>query len=458
MGKAGDELEQAYRDWSPRSAERGERAARFLPGGDTRASAHFLPYPLFMREARGCRLFDLDGHELLDFMNNFTSLIHGHAHPPTVAAVREQVGRGSAYAAPSESQIELARILCDRVPALDELRFTSSGSEATNMCIRAARAFTGKPRIIKVEGGYHGSHEIGEMSLVPHPGKAGPLERPETLPPDRSINASEVHDVIPIPFNETEIAGAVLAEHADEVAALIVEPLLGSMGMLLAEPGYLESLRKLTQENEVLLIFDEVISLRLGNLGYQERIGVAPDLCAMGKIIGGGLAIGGFGGRREILELFNPQRRDSILHASTFSGNALSMAAGVAALGDLGGTDLERLNALGDRLRAALNEVFRALGVRGQVNGFGSLLGVHLRDGALRNARDSLRGYAESGRIGRLLHLGLLRRGIFSAPRGMLCISTPMGETEIDRAVSAFAEALAELRPAVEEECPNLLA
>jgi glutamate-1-semialdehyde 2,1-aminomutase len=186
MARSGDELEKAYLDWTPRSRALFEQACRWLPGGDTRATAHYPPYPAFMERGSGCRLVDVDGHEYTDFMNNFTSLIHGHAHPATVRAVQAQIELGSAYAAPTGTQVELAQLLCERVPSLDELRFTSSGSEATNMCIRAARAWTGKPKVMKVEGGYHGSHELGEMSLIPLPGKSGPPDRPETLPPDHA--------------------------------------------------------------------------------------------------------------------------------------------------------------------------------------------------------------------------------------------------------------------------------
>ena len=457
MGSAADELRTRYRDWAKGSKRLHEQASRYLPGGDTRASAHYGPFPLFMSRGEGCHLWDVDGRELCDFMNNFTSLIHGHAHPATVRAVSEQIARGSAYAAPSETQIELARMICERVPSVEELRFTSSGSEATNMCLRAARAFSGRSRVAKIEGGYHGSHEIGEMSLLPLPGVAGPLERPETLPPDRSINGSEVRDVVTIPYNEIEIARDLIGRHADELAAVIVEPVLGSMGMIPAAPEFLAALRELTLEHGVLLIFDEVITLRLGPGGVQGALGITPDLTAMGKIIGGGLPVGAFGGRREIVEVFNPQRRDTIMHASTFSGNALTMAAGIAALSDYGPEQVERINGLGDRLRGELNRAFAAAGIRGRATGLGSILGLHLGDGEIRHARDTLRGMAESGRTIQLLHLGLLRRGVFSAPRGMLCVSTPMGEAEIDSAAAATAEALAELRPAIEQDCPKLL-
>jgi glutamate-1-semialdehyde 2,1-aminomutase len=458
MGEAGDRLEQLYRDWSPGSLKRMQDARAVMPGGDTRASAHYRPYPLFVERGEGSRLYDVDGHQLVDFMNNFTSLVHGHAHAPTVAAVTEQIERGSAYAAPTESQVELARIICARVASIDEVRFTSSGSEATNMCIRAARAHTGKPKIIKVEGGYHGSHEIGEMSLVPLPGKAGPLESPTTLPPDRSINASEVQDVITIPYNEIEIARQHLERHADEVAALIVEPLLASMGMIAAEEEYLRALRQLTEECEVLMIVDEVVTLRLGVGGFQQVRGIAPDLTSMGKIIGGGLPVGCFGGRRELMELFNPERRDSVMHTSTFSGNALTMAAGIASMNALTASEIARINTLGDELRAGFDRAFASAGVRGRTLGWGSLCNLHLYDGEIRNARDTLRGFAESGRMSRLLHLGLLRRGIFSSPRGMFNVSTAMTRDDVTTASDALADTLTELRPAIEQECPSLAA
>jgi glutamate-1-semialdehyde 2,1-aminomutase len=405
----------------------------------------------------GFLLRDVDGHEYVDFMNNFTSLIHGHAHPPTVAAVSAQVAQGSALAAPTTSQVELARTICERVPSVELLRFTSSGSEATNLCIRAARAFTGKPKVMKVEGGYHGSHELGEMSLVPLPGKSGPIDDPNTVPPDRSVNASEVHDVVTTPFNRPATTAAQLERHGDEIAALIVEPMLGGLGMIPPQPGYLAELRRMTEEAEVLLVFDEVITLRLGSGGLQERSGVTPDLTAMGKIIGGGLPAGAFGGRREIMELFDPDRPDAIMHASTFSGNALTMAAGLAALSHLDGDDIERLNRLGDRLRSGFSRCFEKTGVRGQATGIGSLVHLHLTDRSVRDARDSVQASIEAGRIPSLLQLGMLRRGVFAAPRQMYCVSTPMSETQVDFAIEALAETLSELRTVLEQDYPHLL-
>ncbi len=458
MGRAADALTQCYREWSPTSEKWNGEARRHLPGGDTRSSAHYLPYPLAMVRGEGCRLTDADGHELVDFMNNFTSLVHGHAHPETVRAVQEQMAIGSAYAAPSVGQTELARLLCERVPSLEELRFCCGGSEATQMAVRAARAFTGRTKIMKMEGGYHGSHDLGEMSVVPIPGKCGPVERPETTLSDRSLSSNIAAEIVTTPFNRADVTRRQLEEHRDEIAALILEPMLGGLGMIPADPGYLAELRNLCDENEVLLIFDEVITLRLAVGGVQEREAIVPDLTAMGKIIGGGLPVGAFGGRAEILEQFNPERFDALMHASTFSGNALTMAAGLATLNALGPDEIARINALGERLRSGFDAAFVTAGLRGRMTGQGSLSHVHFGSEPVTDARASVLAVAQSQPLASLLHLGMLRRGVFAAGRQMYSVSTAMGEAEIALAVEAFGDALEELRPVAEEDCSQLLA
>lgn len=452
------DLLDAYREFAKRSGQLAEQARRVFPGGDTRASAHFAPWPLFVERGEGCRLLDADGHELLDFMNNFTSLVHGHGHPAVVAAVTEQVARGTAYAAPTQSQLALAEHLRARVPSLELLRFASSGSEATLMCLRGARAFSGRQKVLKMEGGYHGSYEQAEVSLIPFPDRCGALDHPRSLPVDPSIPDSALADTIVCPYNEPEHAARLVEEHAAELACVIVEPVLGAHGMLPATREFLQALREVTARCGVLLVFDEVITLRVAPGGAQQHHGVAPDLTAMGKIIGGGLPIGAFGGRREILERFDPGRRDAVFHASTFSGNPLSMAAGLAAMEHYGRDEVERLNGLGERLRAGLGAAFERAGVRGCATGLGSLANLHLAERPPRNARESLDAIASAGSLGRLLHLGMLRRGVVSASRLMLCCSTPMGEPEVDAAASALEDALRELRPLVEERWPALLA
>jgi glutamate-1-semialdehyde 2,1-aminomutase len=457
MSDLTNRVHEGYRSWSPESARLSEEARRCFPGGDTRMSAHYGPYPLFIERAEGSRLHDADGHEIVDFMNNFTSLILGHANPKVVDAVSEQMRIGSAYAAPTRSQLELAQLLRRRVPSLEQLRFTSSGTEATTMTLRAARAFTGRDRVMKMEGGYHGSYELAEVSLVPIPDKAGPPDAPSAVPIDASHAQSVLSDVVICPYNDPEGARRLIARHASELAAVIVEPVLGSMGMIPATTPFLQALREATLAHGVLLVFDEVITLRLGLGGAQSLHGVVPDLTAMGKIIGGGLPIGAFGGREEVMRVFHPEQPRPVMHASTFSGNPISMAAGAAAMAQVDADLLARLDALGARLRAGFDRAFAERGVRGRTTGAGSLSNVHLCDGPLENARDTVAGLVRSRHGNALLHLMMLQRGVASASRLMYCISAPMTEADVDLAIAALDDALRELRPGLEQELPALL-
>ncbi len=450
-------LVTAYRQFSPTSESLAERTQAVFPGGDTRSSAHYDPYPLVIESASGCRMRDVDGNEIVDFMNNFTSLIHGHAHPDVVAAVRSQVAKGSAYAAPNAEQIELAELIAARVPSIDQLRFTSSGTEGTLMAIRCARAATGRQKIMKMEGGYHGSYELAEVSLVPFVDGRGPLEAPASQPVDGSFPESVFHDTVICPYNEPDLAQRLIANHAHELAAVIVEPVLGSMGMVPATTEFLECLRQATLDHGIVLIFDEVITLRLNEGGAQTPHAVTPDLTCMGKIIGGGLPVGAFGGKRELMQLFSPERERPVMHASTFSGNALTMAAGLAAMRVYTQADTERINGLGARLREGFNQTFAQAGLAAQMVGSGSLSNIHFTSDTIHDSRDSMAAIVGAGHIPRLLHLGMLRHGVLSASRLMYCVSTAMTETEIEFAVTALNETLHELRPVIEQERPGLL-
>ena len=442
--------------FSPGSENLAKRAVEVFPGGDTRSSAHYGPYPLAMDRANGCTLTDVDGHEIIDFMNNFTSLIHGHAHPDVVKAVQTQVAEGSAFAAPNESQIALAELIVDRVVSIEQMRFTSSGSEGTTMALRCARASTGREKIMKMEGGYHGSYEQAEVSLVPIPGRRGSLEAPVAAAIDDSFSGSVLRDTVICPFNEPNFAESLINRYADELAAVIVEPVMGSMGMVPATTEFLQSLRDVTERHGIILIFDEVITLRLDQGGAQQLHGVIPDLTCMGKIVGGGLPIGGIGGRRDLMQLFSPEAERPIMHASTFSGNALTMAAGYAAMNAFDQDETKRINELGDLLREGFNQAFLQSGIKGQAIGSGSLTNILFTDTEVTNARHSIDAMIEAGNVSQLLHLLMLQRGISSASRLMFCTSTAMTEIEVGKAVTAMAESLVELRPYIERDRPQL--
>jgi glutamate-1-semialdehyde 2,1-aminomutase len=457
MGDLRSTVIESYEAFAPNSRELILEARRCFPGGDTRMTAHYAPYPLFVQRAAGSRLYDADGHALLDFMNNFTSLIHGHAFAPVVAAVTEQVQRGTAYAAPTLSQVALGELIRSRVPSVEQLRFTSSGSEATLMALRCARAVTGRQKIMKMEGGYHGSYELAEVSLVPFPGQCGPLEAPHPVAIDASIPESALSDAVICPYNEPALARALIDRHARDLAAVIVEPALASMGMIPATTEFLSALREATAQHGIVLVFDEVVTLRLSLGGAQQVHGVTPDLTAMGKIIGGGLPIGAFGGREDLMRVFHPEQSRPVMHASTFSGNPLSMAAGFAAMDALDAPATERLNELGERLRVGIGAAFARHGIRGQAVGLGSLANIHFTDAVLASARDALAGVIRSGSVNQLLHLEMLKRGVASAARLMYCTSTAMTDEDVDYALDALDDALKGLKPGIEKEKPELL-
>ena len=452
-----DRICNEYESFSPRSKEAAVAARDVFPGGDTRSSAHFSPYPLFIERAAGAFLHDADGHTLLDFMNNFTSLIHGHAHPDVVLAVQEQVARGSAYAAPTVSQVQLAQHIRDRVPSIEQLRFCSSGSEATLMAIRCARAATGRHKIMKMEGGYHGSYELAEVSLAPVAELAGDLEAPVSVPIDDSFTPGVLADTVVCPYNQPEIARRLIARHAGELAAVIIEPVLGSMGMVPATREFLTVLREATLAHDIVLIFDEVITLRLGDLGAQQLHGVTPDLTAMGKIIGGGLPIGAIGGRQDLMQRFHPDQPRPVMHASTFSGNPISMAAGLAAMQRFDPHQRAYIDSLGKLLRQGFNKAFQNAGIRGQAIGLGSLSNIHLTNEPVDDARVSLAASRRAGRVSRCIHLSMLMRGVASAARLMYCTSTAMTTADINVASAALQDTLLDLRDELRREKPELL-
>ena len=298
-----------YIEKTPKSRAIWEEAHDYLPGGDSRNSIFWDPYPIFVESASGCHVVDADGVDGLDFINTMTTMILGHGPRPVVEAVQEQLEKGVVYNAPNQHQVSLAKLLCNRIPSFDLVRFTNSGTEATLNTLRAARAITGKSRFAKVEGGYHGTHDAVTVSLRVNPEQAGDADRPEPLASSAGLPDGILDGVVIIPFNEPDAALRLLEENKDGLAAVIVEPVMGSVGMVPASPEFLTMLREFTSQNDIILIFDEVISFRVAPGGAQEYYGITPDMTALGKIIGGGFPVGAFGGRRDIMELYDPHQR-----------------------------------------------------------------------------------------------------------------------------------------------------
>lgn len=420
-----------YTARTPISAALFERAGRVLPGGSTRTTTFSEPYPPYIAEGHGATLTDVDGNAYLDFLGNYTSLILGHAHPEVVAAVEAQVRRGSAFAAPTELEIELAEEIARRVPSIERIRFTNSGTEATMFALRLARAHTGRDVIAKFAGAYHGTHDLAMTGSVGVPASLGDL-------------------VVELPFNDLSGVEQALAGRERAVAAVIVEPVQGVAGMVPADPAFLTGLREYTRRHGILLVFDEVISFRIGPGGAQGRYGVIPDLTALGKIIGGGYPIGAFGGRAEVMSQLDARRPGAMVHGGTFNGNPVTAAAGLATLRHLTPERYERLAVLGDRLRSGLTAGFARSGLDAHVTGVASLFQVHLGStgdtGSLATGRasgDQVALAAAKSRAARF-YLALLVVGFITAPRGMGALMTPLTEADIDGFVDAAVEATAE--------------
>jgi len=436
-------IEEAYRQRTSNSARIIDEAAKYVPDGDFRISIWFEPYPAVMARGDGCRLYDEDGNEYLDFSNNWTSMILGNNHPKVVEAICSQAPRGSAMAAPPQRAYEWAKILCDRIPSVDKVRFCTSGTEAVMFAVRAARAYTGKDMILKMEGNYHGSYDIMEMTV-------GWRKLPPGLP--KSVE----QDVLVTPFNDKETAERLIKENKDQLAAVIVEGIMGAGGMIPPEDDYMQFLQQVAHDNDVLLIADEVISFRLSTGGAQQVYDFKPDLTALGKTIGGGLPVGAFGGREDVMAVYSPRHKRPAHHAGTFVASSIAVAAAVAGLKELTADAIERINSLGWSLRDKLQAILDNLKIKAQVKGYGSLQQLHFTPEPIRHAETAF--FTQDRDILRLFHLSLMNKGIFIPNRGFFSISTPMTETETDRAAQATAETLTELKPLIEQIAPQLIA
>ena len=403
-----------------------ERLERSIPGGNTRSLAFFPPYPVVISSGSGCRIRDVDGNGFIDLLNNYTASVHGHTLPAINEAMSKQAALGTVFPAPSELQAELAERIVGRVASVERVRFTNSGTEAVMMAVRGARAFTGREKIVKAEGGYNGMWEQVPASWEEDPYRAAIPERVREL-------------VRMVDYNDVGQLEAVMEEAGDEVAAIILEPVTGT-GVFTGTPEYFAAARRLADECGALLICDEVITLRLAVGGFQEVLGVRPDLTTMGKIIGGGLPVGAFGGRADVMEVFDPRSRHHLHHSGTFNGNLMTMAAGCVALELLTQGEIERINALGEQLAEGLR---RSLAERpdlhGVVNNSGSLLHVNF------GTESEVRKFSDlklDSPIAAAFHRAALDEGVYFAPRGFMNTSTAMNEQVVDEALEACSRAL----------------
>jgi glutamate-1-semialdehyde 2,1-aminomutase len=415
-----------------------------MPGGNTRHSVALAPYPIYARSGNGCRITDVEGEERVDFLNNYTSLILGHADPQVTEAVQRRVALGSAFTMPTPEEVELAELLTARVAYVEQIRFCNSGTEAVMLAVKAARAFTGRRKIAKFEGAYHGLYDYAEVSEGPTPDAWGEPHAPASIT-EPGTPESVARDVVVLPWNRPEACRKLIEQNKNDLAAVLVDPMPLGIGMIAPRPGFLECLHEETARHRILLIADEVLNFRRDYHGACHGSGITPDLGTFGKIIGGGFPVGGVGGSRRVMSVFDHTGALKVHHGGTFNANPVTIVAGLETMKQMTPEAFARLNNLGEYVRDGLRRLFRDIGRPAQICGAGSMFLAHLTVGELIDFR-SLSGFSRTNPIyGNLCHK-MLEYGFILSPRGIFgCLSTPMSEAELDGLVEALGRALSEL-------------
>ncbi|QNK66947.1 aspartate aminotransferase family protein [Variovorax sp. PAMC26660] len=419
-------LEKAHRQFTesnPVSLRQFEEQARYMPGANSRSVLFYAPFPLTIAKGEGAALWDADGHRYADFIAEYTAGVYGHSAPEIRDAVIEAMKSGINLTGHNLLEGKLAQVICERFPQVEQLRFTNSGTEANLMALTAALHFTGRRKIVVFSGGYHG----GVLGFG-----AKPL--PTTVP----------FDFLVLPYNDAQTAREQIDAHGPEIAAILIEPMQGASGCIPGRLDFLQALRDEATRVGALLVFDEVMTSRLAPHGLANKLGIRSDLTTLGKYIGGGMSFGAFGGRRDVMALFDP-RTGSLAHSGTFNNNVMTMAAGYAGLTKL--FTSEAAGALADRgdaMRARLNALCAKEGVVMQFTGLGSLMNAHFVKGEVLRSEDLA---AVDGRLRQLLFFHLIGQGIYASPRGFIVLSLPVTDADIDRFVDAIGSFIGEYRP-----------
>ena len=412
-----------YPNSDSKSAAMFHQAQNVLTEGGSRSTIRIAPYSIYVREAQGKYVTDVDGNKLFDLNNNYTSMIHGHAHPDIVAAAMQQINRGTGYCFGSEAELALAELLCGRSPNFDKIRFMNSGTEAVMNAIKAARAFTGRPKIAKCENSYHGSYDFAEVSLGVDPTDLAAGD-PVAQAYSKGTPQGVLDDVVVIPFNETDMARRILEQNAGDLAAVMIDPIGQGLARIPPSDEFLAMIERFCSENDVLYILDEVIAFRAGHSGLQGVRNLKPHLTTLGKIIGGGFPVGAVAGDADVMSVFEADEAKARLpHGGTYNANPVTMAAGHKAMEMLTTEQFAHLNQLGDEFRKGVREVFEISDTEGEVEGQYSIFSMTLSDPALGDA--SARGhiYRSAG-----LHRYMVQNGYWLTP-GMIGVASTVMDT-----------------------------
>ncbi len=449
MTTAREVFEGQYISKTKKSKEIYEEARHYLAGGVPGGARYRRPHPLYIKEARGGKFWDVDGNEYIDILLGAGPAILGHSHPSVMEAVKQQLDRGTNMQVTGEFAIELAKKITQHMPGMELIRFVNSGSEAVQLVLRAARAYTGREKYAKFEGGYNGQMDNALFSGNVY---AGPEDMPEPVPGCAGLPKSVQGDIIILPWNNAEATVSLIRKHAKELAAVIIEPIGGIfLGGMPPEKSFVEALREVTEKEGIILIFDEVITgFRFGLSGGCSVSGVIPDMRTMGKIIGGGLPVGAYGGRKEIMEkVVTPAETketapQKIFSSGTYSGNPVSMAGGVAMIKELEKPGFyERIDGSGERIRSGLVKLASDIGLAIQVGGIRSLFSVHFSNHPLRNIRDILSSDRETAAT---FYTGLVANGVYIPEHHVAFTCGAHTNADIDKILEVAEKVFSEIK------------
>jgi glutamate-1-semialdehyde 2,1-aminomutase len=448
-----------FRSQRSKSQRLYERAQKVMPSGTTRNVVFYKPFPAYADHGIGSRIYFVDGNESIDYCFNQSSLILGHKHPKVMHAIARQLERGTALGTPTELEVELAEKIVKSYPAAEKVRFAGTGTEAMMNAVRVARGYKGKNKIAKFEGQFHGTHDSVYLSVSPPLDKAGPKSNPLAVPECEGMPNNLPNEAVILPFEDLEATEQIVRKSKDDLAVLIVEPLAKPRGYAPMKEGFLKALRDITEENDVLLMFDEVVTgFRLSEGGAAKVFQVGPDMVVFGKNIGGGFPVGAFGGTEETMQLFEiPEgHRPRVGASGTWNAHPLTVAAGFATLNELDSAAYERLESRGNELRDGMNKAFADAGVMGKVTGFSSLCNLYFTSKTITDYRSA----NQSSRYVRwIFDLEMLNRGAFFAlNQGWFNVSTVTSAKDVRFTVEQTKEALNAIRPLIQEKVPELLA